>query len=314
MPVVWQAGTSRLLDYGMSAPPSDAPPILVIPSLVNRYTILDLSADHSLLRYLASDGLHPFVMDWQAPGSEEQAFDLTHYMTERLEPALDAVIRLTGQKPMLVGYCMGGLLALALAVLKRDAITKLALMATPWDFHTAPASERQALAQTMGFLEPVMTRLGVLPTDVLQGLFWSRAPFLAGEKFRAFANIDPESPRGDAFVRLEDWLNDGVPLAAPVAKECLCGWYLENQPSLGTWEVANTPISPEQVQHHTLVMIPENDHIVPPESALPLAKRLPHANVKRLKAGHIGMVAGGRAKQQTFRPLSSWLKAPITSV
>jgi len=312
MPVVWQAGTTRLLDYATPTTPKDAPAVLVIPSLINRYRILDLSENHSLLRSLNEYGVRPFVIDWQAPGTEETVFDLSAYATERLVPALDQVTALTGQKPSLLGYCMGGLLALSLAALRPDDVSRLALLATPWDFHTGPEVERLALGNLLNLLSPLMTSLGHLPEDVLQTLFWARAPFLAGEKFRAFAGLNPESARSEAFVRLEDWLNDGVPLAAPVAENCFRGWYLENQPLRDKWAVAGTPVKPGNLPHLALIMVPDQDHIVPPESALPLADLMPNATLKRLKAGHIGMVAGGRAKTNTFRPLSSWLNVPIT--
>ena len=43
------------------------------------------------------------------------------------------------------------------------------------------------------------------------------------------------------FVVLEDWLNDGVPLAAPVAREVLSGWYGANTPAAGAWRLARRP-------------------------------------------------------------------------
>ena len=54
MPVLWQAGTTLLRDYNPSMP--QAPVVLVIPSLINRYDILDLDRDHSFLRALAEQG------------------------------------------------------------------------------------------------------------------------------------------------------------------------------------------------------------------------------------------------------------------
>ena len=63
--VVWRDGASRLLDYGARRRDKDrAVPVLFVPSLVNRYYILDLSKRRSLVRWLASHGLRPLVVDW----------------------------------------------------------------------------------------------------------------------------------------------------------------------------------------------------------------------------------------------------------
>ena len=130
-PIIWRAGTTVLRDYNPGAP--EAPAVLAVPSLINRFDILDLDRDHSFLRTLAARGLRPLVVDWDRPGEEESDFSLAEYVNERLIPILDFLGAETG--PLnLVGYCMGGSLALALAALRPTAIRTLTLLATPWEF------------------------------------------------------------------------------------------------------------------------------------------------------------------------------------
>jgi len=81
---VWRRGTTELLDYGGNG---EGPTVLVIPSLINRYYVLDLLPERSFLHHLASSGLRTLVIDWGTPGSEECYFDLTLYIVERLEAA-----------------------------------------------------------------------------------------------------------------------------------------------------------------------------------------------------------------------------------
>ena len=118
LPVLWREGTTRLLDYGGD---TAGPVILVVPSLINRFYVLDLLPERSFLRHLAGRGLRPLVVDWGAPGSEERKFDLTDYVAGRLESAFDAALRLAGAPIGVAGYCMGGLFALALALRRPDA-------------------------------------------------------------------------------------------------------------------------------------------------------------------------------------------------
>ena len=92
--VVWRRGTTELLDYGGNG---EGPTVLVIPSLINRYYVLDLLPERSFLHHLASSGLRTLVIDWGTPGSEERHFDLTGYIVERLEAAFAAAAEVAGE-------------------------------------------------------------------------------------------------------------------------------------------------------------------------------------------------------------------------
>lgn len=307
-PSLWAEGGSRLFDYGATAPvPPSGPVLLVVPSLVNRAHVLDLMEGGSMLRWLAARGLRPLLLDWGWPGQTERRFTLTDYIAGRLERALTVAARFAEGPVVLVGYCMGGLLALAAAQRRPDLVRALALLATPWDFHAADAERARAVASLVPLFEPVFALHDALPVDLLQTLFALLDPFAVAAKYRAFARLDPTSPRARLFVALEDWLNDGVPLAAPVARECLTGWYGRNDPARGAWRVAGLAVDPRAISASTFVAIPARDRIVPPQSARPLAALLPRAAVHEPAAGHIGMVAGSGAEAALWRPLSAWL-------
>lgn len=307
-PLVHTIGSTRLLDFGTESR-ADAPALLIIPSLVNRYTVLDLENGQSFLRMLASNGFHPFVVDWDAPGPEEKIFGLSDYITQRLEPLLAVILQQTGNKPVgLIGYCMGGLLALALASRNPDHAGSLSLLATPWDFHTGHMAQVKMLSAMMPQLNLLIDTLGELPVDVLQAMFTSLDPWLTLEKFQRFARMAPDSASAQSFVDLEDWLNDGVALAGPVAKECLTEWYVDNRPAKNTWAVDGTPVLPAEASLPTIAFIPQNDHIVPPASAQALADAIPGSDAIAVPSGHIGMVAGRAASESLHAPLVAWLK------
>jgi polyhydroxyalkanoate synthase len=302
-PAIWSSGTTRLLDYRGSG---FGRPMLVVPSLINRAYILDLAAERSLLRHLAGR-FQPFLVDWGRPGPRERGLDLSGYIAGRLGEALAQVTAATGTAPVVVGYCMGGLLAAALAVLRPRAVAGLVLLATPWDFHADRPELARALAQGAALWLPLIDRLGELPVDFLQALFFGLDPFLVARKFCAFADLAAEDPRSEEFVALEDWLNDGVPLAAPVARECIVGWYGDNLPGRSKWQVAGTTIAPTAIRVPTLAVIPAQDRIVPPPSAAALAAAIPGAARLMPPLGHIGMVVSQRAPELMWAPLVEWL-------
>ena len=186
----------------------------------------------------------------------------------------------------------------------------MALLATPWDFHAGRPAQAMAMGAVGSAMEGMMAMLGELPVDVIQTLFASLDPVLAERKFAAFAALDPDSDRARGFVALEDWVNDGVPLAAPVARECLTVWYGDNAPARGAWRIADRAVDPGAIDLPALVVIPANDRIVPPESALPLGDALPQAVLLRTGAGHIGMIASHGVEETLWPKIADWLAAP----
>ena len=303
-PTVWAEGGSRMLDY---RPAGDGPTVLVVPSLINRAYVLDLMDGHSMLRFLAAQGARVLLLDWGWPGEVERRFSLTDYVAGRLERAMAAAVGLAGGKIVLAGYCMGGTLAVAAAERRPDLVRALALLATPWDFHAAEPDRARQAAACLPWLEPLLAFNATLPIDALQTLFTVLDPFGVGDKYRHFASVPPDSAAARRFVALEDWLNDGVPLAAEVARACLGQWYGENAPARGAWRIAGVPVDPTTLRLPAFVAVPGRDRIVPPASALALAAAIPGAVLHRPAAGHIGMVAGSNAEAALWRPLLAWL-------
>jgi polyhydroxyalkanoate synthase len=298
-PALWAEGESRLLDFG-----GPGRPVLFVPSLVNRAHVMDLFEGRSMLRFLAGSA-RVLLLDWGWPGEAERGFTLTDYVAGRLERAIAAA----GEPVVLVGYCMGGLLALAAAQRRPERVRALALLATPWDFHARDAAAARTLAALLPALEPLMAPTGRMPIDAIQALFAMMDPSGIAAKYAGFAKLDPASDRARQFVAIEDWLNDGVPLAGAVARECLAGWYGENTPARGLWRVAGEAVAPARLRLPSFVAVPGRDRIVPPESALPLAGLIEGAVLHAPTAGHVGMVAGTSAERVLWRPLQDWIAA-----
>src|SRR5262245_2316075 len=310
-PAVWSEGNTRLLDYGAThraARVRGTRAVLVVPSLINRWEVLDLTAEKSLLRGMAARGLRPYLVDWGTPNAEERRFDTTAYVA-RLERALAFLTRRARRAPAVMGYCMGGTLTVALAARQPRRVAGLALLAAPWDFH-ADTTGHGFLLSAGPLLARVADQVGELPVDILQTLFWSLDPWLAMKKFGRFLGMDQQGDAAREFVLLEDWLNEGAPLAGPTARECLIDWYGDNTPGTGKWTVGGRRIVPSRINVPALVMIPSGDRIVPPLSAAALAE--PGRGLRRvtrvdLPLGHIGMVVSGRARDLCWTPLIDWL-------
>ncbi len=303
-PAIWASGQAQLSDY---APDVDGYPVLAIPSLVNSYHALDLLPDSSLMNGLVEAGFRPFLMDWGAPGEDAADWSIDRYVLDVLSPALAKVAEAIGRPPILIGYCMGGLLATALATLNSENVQALALLAMPWDFHAPSKAQADGVAKLGPIFQMNAKATGAVPADVLQTLFFSLDPTLALRKFRAFAEMDMASKAAHAFVAMEDWVNGGPELAAPVAQSVLTEWYGTNATHLGEWQVAGHAITNTSFTGQTLVAAPMRDRIVPPASARAYAEGAANVEVLAVDGGHVGMIVGSRAKERLWRPLFKWL-------
>lgn len=318
MPLAAQIGTTELRDYGPSSPP-DAPLVLAVPSLVNPAHVLDLQENHSFLRTLAEQGLHPFLLDWTSPGQEELTFSLEEYITRRLVPLIRHLHHQHGRKIHLMGYCMGGNLSLAAAQLVQDEdlLHSLTLIATPWDFHADQPVHLPALTRLFIDLEARQTTLASVPLNIMQMFFFTLDPTVSDRKFRKFSTLDPNSTLARDFVALEDWVNSHdpsrpfpqtAPLAPGVAKDCLINWYQKNQPHKKEWCIAGQVIDPAALRLPGRVITPSRDRIVPPASAKALLSSLVEFDHHEIDGGHVSMIAGKAAKDVLWHKIALWLK------
>jgi polyhydroxyalkanoate synthase len=289
-PVVARSGNVTLRDFGGKGPIA-----VFVPSLINPPTVLDLAPGNSLLDAMAAAGIRPLLVDW----GETEAAGLEEMVETRLVPLLQQV----GEPVALVGYCLGGTLALAAAALLGPQVTRLALLAAPWHF-SGYGGQRTGLADWWRDTAPLATTLGAVPMELLQPAFWSLDPAGLAAKYARLAAL-PEGSEAEAFVVLEDWSNTGQPLSIAAAHGLAETLFRDDASGRGAWAVGGRCIDPAALGIPILDVIAGRDRIVPPAAALTSAG--PGAPLV-IDAGHVGMVVGGRAPALLWGPLSRWLR------
>jgi polyhydroxyalkanoate synthase len=115
--VVFQNDIIQLLQFSPSTETVCEVPLLIFPPWINKFYIMDLRPENSLIRWLAGQGFTVFVTSWVNPDAHLAAKTFEDYLNEGIYGAIDAVARQTGvQTVNTVGYCIGGtLLSCALA-------------------------------------------------------------------------------------------------------------------------------------------------------------------------------------------------------
>lgn len=308
MPIIWQQGNARLLDYGVLCKGTPIATVLLVPSLINRYYILDLSEQMSFVRYLASQNIYPIVLDWEEPGEFERGFDMADYVEKILLPAIDFCATTSATELHLAGYCLGGVLTLAAAQLTKQPLASLALLATPWDFRAPDVNIPRLDDAWLERIETEIMKDDTLAAAYIQSLFLMRQPFAFEHKFSRFANCDNEDEIED-FMQLEQWVNDGVDMTAPAARDCLLDWIQRNTLAELKWKVGGQIIDPKAIELPCFASVPSHDIIVPYGCANALVQQLHDVDVTSPSAGHVGMIVGSRAKQQLWEPYVDFIVA-----
>lgn len=292
-PALAEAHGAALRDYG-----GVGPPVLFVPSLINPPNVLDMG-DRSLLRWLAGRGRRVLLLDWGWPGPERRAMSVAGHIGAILLPLMKNV----GEPVDLVGYCLGGTMALAAA--GPGSARSVATIAAPWHFDGFPEDARTDLGKLWADSQPTVRALGVLPMEVLQCAFWNLDPERTVAKFEAFAALDGEEAR--TFVMLEDWANDGPPISEAAACEMFEDLFAADATGRGAWAVAGAVADPAALPCPLLNIVSTTDRIVPAATAARAGERLD------LSLGHVGMVVGSRAPQMLWEPLAAWLSRTAAS-
>ena len=286
MPVLMERDGAVLRDYGGSGPS-----VLFIPSLINPPNVLDLAPDKSLLRWLAAGGFHVLLLDWGVDVAARRRLSVAGHVERIALPFIDAL----EEPPLLVGYCLGGTMAVAAAALAK--VRGLATIAAPWHFSGFPEQAQASLTRLWTAYELAVRAMGMLPMEVLQSAFWSLDPVRTVSKFERFAALDPGSLEARAFVTLEDWANDGPPLPHAAARELFEDMFGADVIGRGRWSLGD----PGALPCPFLDIVSTRDRIVPAASATGAGERM------ELAQGHVGMVVGGRAQAALWEPLAAWL-------
>jgi polyhydroxyalkanoate synthase len=290
-PARFRKGAARLRDLGGAGRP-----VVFIPSLINPPSVLDISPERSLVRWIAAQGFRTWLVDWGSPPPSDRDLDVAGHITDRLLPLLSKL----DEPPILVGYCLGGTMALAAAASSR--VAGVATLAAPWRFAGYGEQGRADMLALWDAAQPACAQLGLVPMEVLQAGFWKLDPARTIAKYERFGALDPDSDAARDFVALEDWANAGEPLTYAAGAELFEALIAEDRPGRGLWSVGGATVDPHTLACPAVEFVSLTDRIVPAATAIGLPDR------RDLGAGHVGMIVGSRAREQVWEPLAEWLR------
>lgn len=302
---VFEVSSSKLLDYALKYAVKDEEAIvLFVPSLINKSYVFDIPSENSVLKFLAENKVHPYVVSWGGMTSHENTMGLEDFVEQRLIPMIQYLHDQNPTKPIyILGYCMGGILTLGALNKVQHLVSGSIMLAVPWDF-SDPAKKRVY----QGIFESVKVQISLYQAvsgDFLKTLFVLMNPIVLLRKFQKLSELSDSDKK--QFMELEDWVNDSVPLPPKVAFQCFRDWFVENnlekRGCLGKFQ-----INLDHIQVPFFMVIPSNDRIVDAASAFTLSLKIKNKTMIKPELGHVGVITASKAKSMVWDPMLEWIR------
>ncbi len=321
--VVYRNPLIELIQYSPTTPQVHAVPLLHIPPWVNKYYILDLRPQDSLVEFLVNQGFTVFLISWKNPDVSMAEVSFDDYVTLGPLAALDVIKQITGSpKVNTVGYCIAGeLLATVppyLAAKGDDTVNSATFVVTPVDTQ-AVLNDLFALIDepTIRFAERYMQVMGYLDSRSM-GLMFNllRANELVWSNVINNYFLGKEPPAFDIL----SWNSDGTRVVKNAHTFYLREFVLENRLAKhGELLIKGVPIDLRNLRQDVYVAAMMQDHIVPWKAAWRMTQLV--GGSARFTLGGSGHVAGIVAPRSAHRgywtdnkPVSTadeWLEGAI---
>lgn len=308
--VVYQEGLLKLLRYRNDSV-KFAEPILICFALVNRPYILDLQDNRSVVRRLLDRGFDVYLIDWGVPDATNHQLRLEDYVCRFLRNVVDFVCGQTSSPQLsLLGYCMGGTMSTMFTALHPQHVRNLILMATPIDFAGDEGLLNLWAREDYFDVDKLVDAFGNCPGEFLQFVFQLMKPVqnFAEKQLHFSENLD-DAAFVDNFVALERWANDSIPVVGETFRQYVKSLYQQNRLVKGQMCLAGEPVRLEAIACPLLLLVAENDHLVPPGSTLALKHHVSSTEVESnsINAGHIGLAVSSKAHRNLWPQAADWI-------
>lgn len=261
--VVFRNRMMELIQYTPSTEEVHKVPLIIFPPWINKYYILDLKAQNSLVKWLVDQGYTVFMVSWINPDPTYRDIGMEDYVEDGYLTAINEVKTITKERQVnVIGYCIAGTtLALTLSLLKQqgDKSVKSATFFTALtDFSDQGEFAPFLTDDFIDGIEEEVADKGVLPSVIMARTFsFLRSnDLIYGPAIKSY--MMGETP--PAFDLLY-WNGDGANLPAKMAMQYLRGLCQRDELAQSGFELLGHKLTLDDVQVPLCAIACETDHI-----------------------------------------------------
>jgi polyhydroxyalkanoate synthase subunit PhaC len=309
--VVWTHRGTTLYRYRSSSR-QRAIPVLLVFALINRPEIFDLRRGNSFVEFLLAEGFDVFLVDWGVPDEEDSEMGLAEFVCDELHWAVRETLRAADEEELtLLGWCIGGTLcAIYCALHPAEAVRNAVLLTTPID----PSSSLYAVwvGHDEFDVDLIAERYRAVPgggIDFANKLMKPVANYAITYR-RLFQTILDGKDARESYQAMAKWVTDTPPFPSRAYREWITWIYKENRLVAGRLRLRDERVDLARIEQNLLVVTASADHIAPPDGTVPLLDLVSSEDVTYFDrpGGHIGLMAGSKAKHEIWPELADWLR------
>ncbi|MFZ3059625.1 MAG: class III poly(R)-hydroxyalkanoic acid synthase subunit PhaC [Candidatus Methanoperedens sp.] len=319
--IIYSEDKMKLLHYIPAVEKPHPVPILIVYALVNRYYILDLQPDKSVIKKLLEEGFDVYVIDWGYPSGADRYLTLDDYVNGYLNNAVDKIKERSGlDKLTLLGVCQGGTFSIMYAALHPEKVQNLVTLVAPVDFDTDKGI-LNLWAKSLD-VDKIVDYYGIVPGDFLNSAFLLLDPFrLMIDKYVGMFDRIECNPDDTAcqlrnedfiknFLRMEKWIFDSPDQAGETFRQFMKDCYQKNLLIKNEMMLNGKIINLKNITMPLLNVMAEFDHLVPNDASKPLSDAVSSSDKETLvfPTGHIGIFVGGKSQKEVCPKIAEWLK------
>ena len=311
--LVYQDGKRKLYRYQQRAKQVNPVPLLVVYALVNRYTMLDLQPNRSMVRNLLDHGQDVYLIDWGYADRMDRFMTMEDYIDGFLNDCVEVIRdRHRLEAINLLGVCQGGTFSAIYAALYPEKVKNFIPMVTPIDFATKD-SLLNVWASSFD-ADLLVDAYGNVPGDMMNSAYMMLQPFtLSVHKYINLVQTMQDSEKLADFLRMESWIFDSPDQAGETLRQFLKDFYQGNKLVKGEFTLGGRKVDLKNITMPVLNVYADFDTLVPPASSKVLREHVGTGDMQELTypVGHIGMFVSGKTQKTLAPKIAEWINARV---
>ncbi len=318
--IIYTEDKMRLIHYIPVVKNPNPTPVLVTYALVNRYYILDLQPDKSVIRKLLSEGFDIYLIDWGYPSGSDRYLTLDDYINDYLHNCVKKIKDIHKiDKITLLGVCQGGTFSVIYSALHPENIRNLITVVSPINFDTDKCL-LNLWAKNLD-VDKIVDFYGIVPGDLLNTGFLMLDPFrlLIDKYIGLFEKVDcgedevcnlTNEENIKNFFRMEKWIFDSPNQAGETFRQFFKDCYQKNLLIKNEMQINGKTINLKNINMPLLNIMAEYDHLVSNDQSIPLNDAVSSTDKELLifPTGHIGIFVGSKSQKEVCPKIAQWLK------